>query len=105
MPTRHDTHTSHEVSSSQDRICAADCTRPVPPHRRKYCDEHGLQASKLRKREVRRAQTRAYTASGGTATPPYLIGWPSRDAYNARCREAMRRSRARRRATNSHCAA
>ena len=79
--------------------CAAPgCRERVPASRKKYCKSHGEQASKLRKREVRRAEDAAYRAARKLDIPvqsPYLKGWPSREAYNAHYREAMRRSRAR----------
>lgn len=79
--------------------CAAPrCPEAVPATRRKYCDLHGSQASKLRKREVRLAESAAYKAArklDPAAQSTYLKGWPSREAYNAHYREAMRRSRAR----------
>lgn len=79
--------------------CAAPrCTYPVPATRRKYCDLHGPQASMLRKREVRRDERAAYKAAGAldpAARSTYLRGWPSREKYNERCRDAMRESRKR----------
>jgi hypothetical protein len=85
-------------------LCAAPrCTVAVPPTRRKYCDLHGPQASTLRKREVRLAERAAYKAArklDPAAQSTYLEGWPSREAYNAHYREAMRRSRARVRGDN-----
>lgn len=83
---------------SPDAARCVECHRPVPQHRRKYCDLHGPQASKLRKREVRRVQNRAYQMAcqqGLRAQSPHLNGWASREAYNAYYRDAMRRSRAR----------
>ena len=88
------------TGSSVVRQCAA-CGAPVPPTRRKYCDVHGPEASKLRKREVRRDEARTYRlAHGGGLNPPspHLKGWSSREAYNEHYRAAMKASRARRKA-------
>lgn len=82
--------------SFEHRCVAPGCDTPVAANRRKYCDEHGQQASALRKREVRRARNRAWReacARGENPQPPYLEGWGSREAFNAYHRENMSRWR------------
>ena len=82
--------------------CAArGCHATVPANRRKYCDDHGQQASILWKRAFRIAERARYKIARGLdpATPAtYLKGWSSREVYNARCKAGMRAVRARRKA-------
>lgn len=88
-------------ATDRPRCVARKCRSSVPPHRRKYCDVHGPQASKLRKSELRKARREAWKAewrrTGVRPPSPHLHGWPSREAYNAYYSAKMRDRRTRER--------
>jgi hypothetical protein len=88
MPFQPSSRTPRSLSAGELRRCAACASHDVPVHRRKYCDDCGdtATASTLRKREIRRLQAREYRraySQDPKTLPPYLNGWPSREAYNA----------------------
>ncbi|HQN09293.1 MAG TPA: hypothetical protein PLL76_19420 [Thermoanaerobaculia bacterium] len=76
--------------------CAACCSRPIAPGKRRYCSDCSRRASALWKRRQRAAWKAEWEAAGRTGTDPRLDGWESAEARRAWRREYMRRWRRKR---------